>query len=151
MKLKGLFGINRSQGTVMQDNTVLSDGHTHNDLLAISVEKMQDYLGVKKEKDFYKLFEGTLAKVEEELHPTALVSAGVPEGVTVVLAKPVEEMFIEHNGKTYKLTEVVAAPAESKVADNSPVYPQGPKAPEVTAPKAKRTRAKRGAAKAKAN
>lgn len=124
----------------MQDNVVLSDGHTHNDLLAITVDKMQEFLHEKKEEDFYKLFELTLARLEKKTEPQAAPA----EAVKVVQT---EEMFITHNGKTYKLTEVTTPQPE--VAANAPLYTQGPKAPESAAP-VKRTRAVRGGAKAKA-
>lgn len=131
MKLKDLFGIPRSTGTVLQDNTVLSDGHTHADLSRITVEAMQEFVG-KKEKDFYKLFDLTLIKLSQK-PPESAVADEVKPQVT-------QELLIEHNGKTYKLVEVTPT---TKVDGAAPLYPQGPKAPapiEPTAPKAKRTR-----------
>lgn len=128
MKLKDLFGIPRSTGTVLQDNTVLSDGHTHADLSRISVEAMQEFVG-KKEKDFYKLFDLTLIKLAQK-PPEAAVADEVKPQVT-------QELLIEHNGKTYKLVEVTPT---TKVDGAAPLYPQGPKAPESPAPKAKRVR-----------
>lgn len=118
-RLKEVFHIKRSEGTHMIDSRVLSDGHTHNDLLAISVAAMQEYTGEKKITEFYALFEKVLAQVEAELAPTT--KAAVTENTVVVLAKPTEELTIEHNGKTYKLTEVAPA-SVPQVAPNAPLY-----------------------------
>lgn len=127
-KLKEIFGIPRSEGTHMMDGRVLSDGHTHRDLERISVGAMQNYTGNKKQEDFYKLFEQVLAQVEAELAPPA---APVVVGEAVVIAKPAEELFIEHNGKTYKLTEVAPAPAAQVVAASTTLYPPAPQTPLV--------------------
>ncbi len=117
-KLKELFAIPRSEGTQMIDNRVLSDGHNHRDLARITVEAMQNYTGNKKQKDFFKLFEATLAKVEEEINPVVDAPAAP---APVVVAKPAEELYLEHNGKTYKLTEV-PTPSAPQVAAQTPLY-----------------------------
>jgi hypothetical protein len=53
------FGIPRSQGTHIQDNDVISDGYTHEDLAHITVPVMQMYLN-SKETDFFVLFHEVL-------------------------------------------------------------------------------------------
>lgn len=128
MKLKEIFGIPRSQGTQLQDNVVLSDGHTHRDLERISIEAMQNYTGNKKQLDFYKLFEQVLAQVDAELAPAPPAPV---QGEAVVITKPAEELFVEVNGKTYKLTEVTAAPAPQVVAPAAPLYPTASNPPLV--------------------
>lgn len=54
-KLIELFNIPRSSGTLVQDNTVISDGYTYKDLAHITVEKMQKYLQLGVE-NFDELF-----------------------------------------------------------------------------------------------
>ena len=61
-KLKALFDVPRSQGVTVVDNRVVSDGHTHEDLKVISLEKVNAYLGTE-EADFYT----GLAKVIDKL------------------------------------------------------------------------------------
>ncbi len=56
MRLVQLFHIPRSSGSLVQDNKVVSDGYTHDDLARITVEKMQALLD-SDEKDFFKLFQ----------------------------------------------------------------------------------------------
>lgn len=51
----------------MQDNKMLSDGSNENDLRAVNIETMQNFLENPEEKDFSKLYEQTLAKVDEML------------------------------------------------------------------------------------
>ena len=66
MRMIEIFSIPKSEGCVMQDNTLLSDGHTVKDLRAISIETMQKYLG-SQETEFYKLLEGIKTKIAQEL------------------------------------------------------------------------------------
>ncbi len=64
MRLVQLFNIPRSSGSLVQDNKVVSDGYTHNDLMHISVEKMQKLLDTD-EKDFFVLFEQVVKTLEQ--------------------------------------------------------------------------------------
>jgi hypothetical protein len=64
-RLIEIFNIPKSSGSLVENNKVISDGHTHNDLLSISVEKMQEYLN-STETDFYALFNAILEKLEKE-------------------------------------------------------------------------------------
>lgn len=118
-KLKVVFGIPRSEGARIEDNKVMSDGHNHRDLTAITVEKMQDYTG-SKQQDFFKLFDLTLDKIQAESSTTVEQAAPTQPEVT--------EHLIQFNGKTYKLTEVTAAPA-------APMAAPGPAAPQEAAQK----------------
>lgn len=124
-QLKQVFGIPRSEGTRIEDNRVMSDGHTHRDLSVVTVERMQEYLKNPKQSDFFKLFEQVLSKVEEEQF-IAIERQHQQSVSAPIVAKPVEELFMEHNGKTYKLTEVTPS---ADVAPNAPLYPQAPLQP----------------------
>ena len=63
-KLILLFAIPRSSGESTVNNTVISDGHTHEDLAHITVDKMRVFLGIENEKDgFWELMEMTLKRV----------------------------------------------------------------------------------------
>jgi hypothetical protein len=66
LRLKDIFNVPRSSGTEVHNQTVVSDGHTHKDLANITVEKMQEFLGVseiKGEKDlFFGLWNATAGK-----------------------------------------------------------------------------------------
>ncbi len=64
-RLVAVFEVPRSQGTMVEGNTVVSDGYTHKDLEAITVEKMQVFLD-SKETDFIKLFDAVVVKIEAE-------------------------------------------------------------------------------------
>lgn len=69
MKLKEVFVIPRSSGTHVQDNTIISDGHTHGDLAHITVEKMQTYLH-SEETDFFELLNASINKAAVQILPT---------------------------------------------------------------------------------
>ncbi len=64
-RLVQIFEINRSQGTSVEGNVVISDGYTHKDLEAITLEKMQIFLD-SQEPDFIKLFDAVVKKIEDE-------------------------------------------------------------------------------------
>lgn len=140
-KLKVVFGIPRSEGARIEDNKVMSDGHNHRDLTAITVEKMQDYTG-SKQVDFFKLFDLTLDRIQAESTIAVEQAAQTQPELT--------EHLIQLNGKTYKLTEVTAAPT-------APVAAPAPAAPQEAAQKPARAgrkavkagSVKKGGAKAK--
>lgn len=71
-KLKEVFNIQRSGvGHVNytgQGPQVTSDGHTHEDLKAISVEAMQKYLG-RLDTDYFDLFNAVLEHIGDGLRP----------------------------------------------------------------------------------
>ncbi len=71
LKLREVFAIPKSQGTIVENNTVKSDGTTFNDLQHITLEKMKAYLGT--DGDFVELFNlcvEKLAEEDRELEPT---------------------------------------------------------------------------------
>lgn len=123
MKLKEIFAIPRSEGSIVQDNVQTSDGYNHRDLANITVEKMQAYTKTD-EQDFYKLFETTLSLLTDEMVKETAIpfETSVPPGVQV---QTTEELFITHNGKTYKLTEV----PEGNLVSGATLYPTTTPAP----------------------
>lgn len=59
-----IFDIPRSSTSYVEDNRVISDGHTQADLdESITLEKIQAYLG-SKDDNFYKLFGEVIKKIE---------------------------------------------------------------------------------------
>ena len=65
LRLAKIFGIQKSSGCEIVNNTVVSDGFDHEDLAGISVEKMKIYTGLTVD-DFFELFNETLGKVYAE-------------------------------------------------------------------------------------
>jgi hypothetical protein len=65
-KLKEYFNIQRSGGSHVENGRIVSDGHTDQDLKAITLEKMQTLLG-SEEKDFMKLLETTIQHFTDEV------------------------------------------------------------------------------------
>lgn len=64
-KLVLLFDIPKTGGVTIYANKVQSDGHTHRDLQAITVEKMKLYLGKGYEDDnnYFDLLENVIQKL----------------------------------------------------------------------------------------
>ena len=67
VKLREIFSIPRSQGTILENNTVKSDGTTYQDLSVLTAEKMQEYIG--GEGDFHSLFLRVIEKIKLDLTP----------------------------------------------------------------------------------
>lgn len=123
MRLKEIFNIPRSQGTVVQDNVVLSDGHTHPDLARITIEAMKGFTG-SSETEFFTLFEKVIEKIESEKVAQKIETRAVP--------KPLHE-------KTFKLVEV-----ENEIKADAPLYPVQETPKTITpSPKPKRKYTKR--------
>ncbi len=88
IKLRQLFNIPRSQGSLVEGNIVKSDGTTFKDLEAITVEKMQGYLGTEvlgepEYSDFVILFNATVDKIQEE--DKELEPPDKPDPVAIIL------------------------------------------------------------------
>lgn len=75
--LAAMWKIPQSGITEIRDQTVLSDGHTYDDLSVITLEKMTEYIG--SEESFARAWELTVMKAYSELHPPVGVIKG--EGV----------------------------------------------------------------------
>lgn len=78
IKLREFFNIPKSTGTLVEGNIVKSDGTTYQDLQAITVPKMQEYLGESYVNitDFVLLFNAVVEKIQAtdiELEPTEKV------------------------------------------------------------------------------
>lgn len=73
-KLVQQFNIPRSGGSEVQTlsvgNRIISDGHTHQDLKAISLPKLQEFLGSISD-DFYTLLEQAIEKLTNKTGPTS--------------------------------------------------------------------------------
>jgi hypothetical protein len=74
-KLREIFKIPKSEGCEVCNNMLVSDGSSHQDLQAISVASMQEYLKTD-EDDFKKLFDAVLAIIDPQ--PIYVVEDGVP-------------------------------------------------------------------------
>jgi len=107
-QLVATFSIQRSEGSHIQDNVVISDGYNHRDLSVVTVERMQEYLH-SKESDFFKLFQEVLDELpilHEEPEPP----------------KPTPEVkvTIEVDGKTFRAAEV-ETPKKPVVKTEAPI------------------------------
>ncbi len=73
VRMREIFKIPRSSHTLVEGNVVKSDGMTYEDLKAITIEKMREYLNADPEQtDFVKLFNACVEKIQEldkELEP----------------------------------------------------------------------------------
>jgi patatin-like phospholipase/acyl hydrolase len=67
LHLMKVFGIIRTGITEIRDQEVISDGFTADDLKAITLEKMCEYIG--SQETFLRAWEVTLAKIHAELNP----------------------------------------------------------------------------------
>ncbi len=63
--IAAIFRIPRSGGTEVVGQTVVSDGYTYNDLALLTLDKIQEFLGMPKEKDFYKLLNILVERLEQ--------------------------------------------------------------------------------------
>ncbi len=151
IQLRDIFHIPKSQGSWVENNVVRSDGHTHTDLEAITVEKMQAYLGsgFTSETDFVELFNACVEKVEGE---RAVQNAPVekPDPSAILLGEWVanlsrmqsqaQSLGMEEHFKTliskFNSNDDQRTPATSKTANPAGVSGTG---------KAKETKQKRAA------
>lgn len=126
VKLREIFGIKRSQGSLVEGNVVKSDGTTYADLQAITVPKMQEYLR-SSEDDFVTLFNDCVAvvanldkKVESpKPDPTAMIIEGWVERLNHMIFQANSLELSEHlNLLISKLFP--NAPRKEKPADKSP-------------------------------
>jgi hypothetical protein len=70
VEMRKIFGIPRSSHTLVDGNVVKSDGTTHDDLKAITLEKLQVFLNADPEQaDFVKLFNATVLKIAKDQEP----------------------------------------------------------------------------------
>lgn len=99
------FRIPRSSYTLVQDNKVLSDGYTHEDLAHITVEKMKAFTG-SNETNFFTLFDQVLAVIEEKRQAKAQLEAFRKEEQQESEIKALQQAVAEQI--TNQLTDVAA-------------------------------------------
>lgn len=72
VKIAEALGIPKSAGTILEDNTVKSDGHTYADLAHLTVEKMQAFLK-SVETDFELLLNQIVEGFKKEMEEVKVV------------------------------------------------------------------------------
>lgn len=88
LHLMKVFGIVRTGVTEIRDTTLVSDGFTTEDLMAITLDKMNAYIG--STETFPRAWELTLAKIHSELHPPLGEIIGAPDGSMTIAPIPEE-------------------------------------------------------------
>ena len=83
--LATVFGVERNGVAEIRDQVIVSDGRSQEDLLAITTEKMAEYVG--SEESFPRLWELTCAKAKHELNP--------PVGIITPTITPIEQSHDE--------------------------------------------------------
>jgi hypothetical protein len=95
-KIRQDFAILKSEGVEVVDNTIVSDGSTEEDLMAITKEALQGYLNTT-EQDFDELWNATLIKVNVLLgHITAEEAQNAPvevelEGTATIIVEDIPQ------------------------------------------------------------
>ena len=75
--LVGVFNIPRTGTSEIRDNEILSDGYSNVDLQAITLIKMNEYIG-SKETSFPRAWEISCSKAKGILHPPIGMNPIVP-------------------------------------------------------------------------
>ncbi len=86
-RIRAVFKIHRSGNVVVNDGRIESDGSTYEDLKALSIASMQEYLQ-EDINDFHKLFDIVVARINEELideKKPKVISAAVDAPITVII------------------------------------------------------------------
>ncbi len=95
LHLAKVFDIPRTGISEIRDQDVISDGHTIENLSAITLEKMCAYVG--SEETFGRAWELTCAKAHSELHPpVGIIQDTEEKGVEI---KPLAANEQEHGKK----------------------------------------------------
>lgn len=112
-KLSSVFGVIKSGAAEIRDNYVVTDGYTQEDVKAITLEKMNAYIG-SEEATFLRAWEITLSKVNFELNPPVgeiVASKEVPGAIEVI---PVQEAPIVIMAETEAIIETKEKTNDSK-------------------------------------
>ena len=121
-KLREIFKIPKSEGCEVCNNMLVSDGSSHQDLQAISVASMQEYLKTD-EDDFKKLFDAVLAIIDPQ--PIYVVEDGVPvtPEIVTIPEEQVEEFKEEVPASTIpeELQAVIDAAAPKNKKKPAPI------------------------------
>ena len=70
-RIRALFDIPKSAGTIVNDGVIETDGTTKEDFKHLTIEKMQKFLQ-SDSTDFYKLFDLMVAKVNDDIEQKRL-------------------------------------------------------------------------------
>lgn len=122
-KLVEVFNIIKTGSSEIRDNHVVSDGYTQSDLKAITLEKMNAYIG-SEESSFLRAWEVTLSKVNFELNPPVgeiVASKEVPGAMEFIPVQEVIEIkeapiviMAETEADAIKQAEVIIEAKEEK-------------------------------------
>lgn len=82
-----VFDIKRTGITEIRDQVLVLDGYSNDDLKAITLEKMNEYIG--SQETFPRAWELTCAKAKYEINP--------PIDLSALQAKPIESEVINEN------------------------------------------------------
>jgi len=133
-KLVEVFEIPRTGVTEVKDQELVSDGHTAADLMAITNEKMNAYIG--SEETFHRAWEVTLAKVHSELNPPVMIiqEVGGKMGIADIPESPIVAEPVKDEPMLEKTPEVVDVKSDESVpfcdtcaAPRAPHYKKCPK------------------------
>lgn len=96
--LAKVFDIPRSGISEVRDMTLVSDGHTNEDLKAITLEKMNEYIG--SEETYPRAWEITLSKVNYELNPPVQIHPTTEPNMVADEVEELPEVTQEKDEKT---------------------------------------------------
>ncbi len=121
IKLREIFNIPKSQGVVLEDNVVKSDGTTYEDLQAVTVEAMQEFLS-STEQDFVELFHNVIGRLDDEVEASIDEDNDIdPQQLLidewVALLSRMKGQAVEHN-----MTDHLRS-AVTRVLDIKPLIP----------------------------
>ena len=88
------LGIVRTGITEVRDQTVLSDGHTNDDLAVITKENLAEYVGSTGE--FTHLWKVAVSKANFELHPPMQIKVPQSQSVASINSNPTTHAKIEN-------------------------------------------------------
>lgn len=91
LKLVDIFDIPRSGNTEVEDNKIITDGYTHQDLAHITIEKMQGFLLDTVTDDYFGLFQRILDVINEEAVKPELSDKQEVEIIHTPCGKKIEE------------------------------------------------------------
>lgn len=95
-ELVSVFNIKRTGITEIRDQTIISDGYSIEDLKAITLPLMNEYIG-STEESFPRAWEITCSKAKSTVYPP--IAMEIPPVVTPMADEPKDEI-IENNTKT---------------------------------------------------
>lgn len=125
--LRVLFGIPRSQGSIVESDKVVSDGTTYKDLESLTSDKMAEYLTSEEDGrpigTFTDLFTGVLAKVDldKELEPPVEEKADPKELILnewIAVLSRLKGQAVEYSMQDYLKTAV------TRIFEIKPLTPQ---------------------------